>query len=245
MPKTEIDYSNTIFYKISCKCEDNNELYVGHTTNFVQRKASHKNNCNNPKTSNSSVKLYKTIRECGGWHNWNMEIIAFRNCADSRDARKTEQEYYEKLGATLNSIQPLPPAKIQTGTMITNNPHSVRIDYECDTCDYVTSRKSDYTKHLTTTTHNRVTSGYTNDPKTHKCICGKNFKHRQGLWKHKKSCNFNSPTQTRSTNDDKYDTLLNTIVLLVNENREFKQLLVDQNAKMMEMAENMGCNNQE
>ena len=32
-------------------------------------------------------------------------------------------------------------------------------------------------------------------------------------------------------------------MMLVNENREFKQLLIDQNAKMMEMAGNMGGNN--
>ena len=127
--------------------------------------------------------------------------------------------------------------------MITNKSQSVRIEYNCEPCDYVTSSKSDYNKHLNTAKHKRVTRGDTNDPKTHKCICGKDFKHRQGLWKHKKNCNLDSPSQTPSTNDDKYDMLSNTILLLVNENREFKQLLIDQNAKMMEMAGNMGGNN--
>jgi len=37
--------------------------------------------------------------------------------------------------------------------------------------------------------------------------------------------------------------LSSTIMILVNENREFKQLLVEQNAKMMEMAGNMGGHN--
>ena len=127
--------------------------------------------------------------------------------------------------------------------MITNKSQSVRIEYNCEPCDYVTSSKSDYNKHLNTAKHKRVTHGDKNDPKTHKCICGKDFKHRQGLWKHKKNCNLDSPSQTPSTNDDKYDMLSNTILLLVNENREFKQLLIDQNAKMMEMAGNMGGNN--
>ena len=45
MPKTDIDYSNTIIYKITCKDPTVNEVYVGHTTNFVQRKYSHKQNC--------------------------------------------------------------------------------------------------------------------------------------------------------------------------------------------------------
>jgi len=129
------------------------------------------------------------------------------------------------------------------GPMITNKSQTVRIEYNCEPCDYVTSSKSDYNKHLNTAKHKRVTRGDTNDPKTHKCICGKDFKHRQGLWKHKKNCNLDSPAQTPSTNDDKYDMLSNTIMILVNENREFKQLLVDQNAKMMEMAGNIGGNN--
>ena len=34
MPKQDIDYSNTIFYKISCKDENIKELYIGHTTNY-------------------------------------------------------------------------------------------------------------------------------------------------------------------------------------------------------------------
>jgi uncharacterized C2H2 Zn-finger protein len=129
------------------------------------------------------------------------------------------------------------------GQMITNKSQTVRIEYNCESCDYVTSSKSDYNKHLNTAKHKRVTRGDKNDPKTHKCICGKDFKHRQGLWKHKKNCNLDSPDQTPSTNNDKYDMLSNTILLLVNENREFKQLLIDQNAKMMEMAGNIGGNN--
>ena len=42
-----------------------------------------------------------------------MEIIAFHNCADSYEAHKKEQEYFEQLGATLNSIDPLPKPKIK------------------------------------------------------------------------------------------------------------------------------------
>ena len=38
MPKNEIDYSNTIIYKITCLDPNITDVYVGHTTNFVQRK---------------------------------------------------------------------------------------------------------------------------------------------------------------------------------------------------------------
>jgi hypothetical protein len=113
MPKVEIDYSNTIFYKIFCKDTTIKDLYVGLTTNFVQRKHAHKQSCKNEKALNHKCKLYNAIRKAGGWDNWQMEIIAFHNCADSYEARKKEQGYFEALGATLNSIDPFPKPKIK------------------------------------------------------------------------------------------------------------------------------------
>ena len=112
MPKTDIDYSNTIIYKIFCKDSDITDIYVGHTTNFVQRKYAHKQGCINEKSSNYQYKLYKTIRDTGGWKNWKMEIINFFNCKDHYEARIKEQEYFNLLNATLNSIEPLPKTKI-------------------------------------------------------------------------------------------------------------------------------------
>jgi predicted GIY-YIG superfamily endonuclease len=48
MPRKAMDYSKTIIYKI--QHEDNEELvYVGHTTNFIKRKNGHKSRCNNEK----------------------------------------------------------------------------------------------------------------------------------------------------------------------------------------------------
>ena len=104
MPKVCIDYSNTIFYKIYCKDTNVKELYVGHTTNFVQRKHCHKQTCNNEKNDNHNLKVYKCIRANGGWNNWKMEIIGFRECYDQHEARKIEQDFFESLNATLNSV---------------------------------------------------------------------------------------------------------------------------------------------
>ena len=94
MPKIKIDYSNTIFYKICCK--DVADLYIGHTTNFVQRKHSHKQGCTNIKSSTYNCRLYTFIRNNGGWDNWHMEIIAFHECNDLMSAKKYEQYYFEK-----------------------------------------------------------------------------------------------------------------------------------------------------
>jgi len=111
MPKTDIDYSNTIIYKITCRDETICDVYVGHTTNFVQRKHAHKQSCINPTSLNYKLKLYQVIRSNGGWNNWKMEIINFFECKDHYEARKKEQEYFISLNATLNSIEPLPKPK--------------------------------------------------------------------------------------------------------------------------------------
>ena len=47
MPKVEIDYSQTIIYKICCKDPNITDIYIGHTSNFIQRKHNHKTNCCN------------------------------------------------------------------------------------------------------------------------------------------------------------------------------------------------------
>jgi hypothetical protein len=132
MPKVEIDYSNTIIYKITCKDSNVTDVYVGHTTNFIQRKHTHKQACINDKSSSYNCKLYKVIRNNGGWDNWNMEIVNFFNCNDHYEARKKEQEYFELLHATLNSIEPMPkPKSIPEKIIKQNIPKQI---YYCDVC---------------------------------------------------------------------------------------------------------------
>ena len=42
MPRKEIDYSKTVIYKIVCNDLNVKDVYVGHTTDFTKRKATHK-----------------------------------------------------------------------------------------------------------------------------------------------------------------------------------------------------------
>ena len=42
MPRKEINYSKTIFYRLVCNDVNISECYVGHTTNFIKRKQLHK-----------------------------------------------------------------------------------------------------------------------------------------------------------------------------------------------------------
>ena len=132
MPKLEIDYSNTIIYQIKCKDPTIKDLYIGHTTNFVQRKHAHKNNCTNTKTEQYKCKLYEFIRNNGGWSNWKMEIINFFNCRDHYEARQKEQEYFISLHATLNSVDPMPKPKTKK-LVIKTKP--TKKTFYCETCD--------------------------------------------------------------------------------------------------------------
>jgi hypothetical protein len=151
MPKTEIDYSNTIFYKIHCKNPDVKDVYIGHTTNFVQRKSAHKRSCTHEKSANYNCKVYNIIREYGGWNNWKMEIIAFHECADHYTARKIEQQYFEKYNATLNSIEPLPKPKVIPPKNAIIKPEK-QILY-CETCDVYCQSKLAHDNHNKTNKH--------------------------------------------------------------------------------------------
>jgi uncharacterized C2H2 Zn-finger protein len=146
MPKVEIDYSNTIIYKITCNDPSMTDVYVGHTTNFVQRKHAHKQSCNNDKSSNHNCKLYKVIRNNGGWQNWIMEIVNFFNCHDHYEARKKEQEYFVLLNATLNSIEPMPKPK-EKKDVIKCKPEP---NPTCDVCNKIFANDKLYEEHLQT-----------------------------------------------------------------------------------------------
>jgi hypothetical protein len=152
MPRVEIDYSNTIIYKIYCKDNNVTDLYVGHTINFVQRKHAHKQGCNNAKSANYSCKLYNTIRQHGCWSNWTMEIIAFYNCIDLSDARKKEQEHFILLNATLNSIEPFPEPKCVPALNI--NPEMIKSKHFCETCKFSCFNTLDiFNAHFNNTKH--------------------------------------------------------------------------------------------
>ena len=105
MPRKDIDYSKCIIYKIVCNDFDVKDLYVGHTTDLVKRRSQHKATCNSPK---SSLKIYKTIRENGGWENWTVVVIErFETCKDSEEARTRERYWFDELNACMNSIKPM------------------------------------------------------------------------------------------------------------------------------------------
>ena len=66
--------------------------------------------------------------------------------------------------------------------------------YICNFCDYFTDKKSQYERHVLTLKHKRLTDTYqkssVGSTSYFMCNCGKEYKHKQSLFTHKKKCNF-------------------------------------------------------
>jgi len=107
MPKIQSDYSNTIIYKICCNDVNITDIYIGHTTNFTQRKHNHKINCCSENASNYNMNVYKFIRKNGGWDNWSMVQIENIFCNNKREALTKERLWIESLKAKLNCNNPI------------------------------------------------------------------------------------------------------------------------------------------
>ena len=105
-PKEQMDYSNTIIYKLCCNEPNIKDIYVGHTTNFAQRKNRHKTCCCNENDKNYNRYVYQFIRDHGGWYNWSMIQIENVDCTTKREAEALEHKWMEDLGATLNTNKP-------------------------------------------------------------------------------------------------------------------------------------------
>ena len=70
------------------------------------------------------------------------------------------------------------------------------------------------------------------------CICGKNYNNRSGLWKHKQKCCYFLSSKTSNVETDVSCSVNadNTILkIILQENKEFKQLLIEQNKLMIEL----------
>jgi hypothetical protein len=252
MPKENIDYSNTIIYKICCKDETIQDLYVGHTTNFIQRKYLHKTACNN---INATAKIYNTIRSNGSWENWDMIEIAKYCCKDSTEARIKEQYHYNELKSTLNSVPPYIDKTLyfcsncnlqcsnpkQYNAHILSNKHIKNINdndndnktskniknFSCIECNFSCLKKGDWNRHIMRPKHIMLTTTNTNDIKNiskNVCdICNKEYKSRNGLWNHKKKCIVNSNV------DNSIQSVLTDrelVLALIKDNNDLKNMLL-------------------
>ena len=140
--------------------------------------------------------------------------------------------------------------------MFTDFTHKKPLKFECIKCAFITSNKKDYSRHLTTAKHKKFTefTSFTpKNPTAFNCdICEKQYKSRMGLWKHKQKCSANKNyiiTQSDElyesnqnedniiSNNEADTTNFETMMELIKQNQEFKELIVEQNKQLIELAQ--------
>jgi hypothetical protein len=103
--------------------------------------------------------------------------------------------------------------------------------YNCKNCDYNTCNKKDFNKHNLTAKHqkNALSTNFNkngildeNIPKIYDCVCGKIYKERSGLWRHKQKCNGSTEKHKQVQQID-----TNLIIELLKQNQELQKSLIE------------------
>ena len=129
--------------------------------------------------------------------------------------------------------------------MSTEKSQENRIVFECKICHYNTSNKYDFKKHIKTNKHKinesaiKSTNLSTNlsqksQTKSLTCKCGKIYKDKSGLWRHKQKCTYEEKYNKEETDSEEENEIVNTneptdkeiIMLLIKENSEFKNMMM-------------------
>ena len=113
-------------------------------------------------------------------------------------------------------------------------------EFCCENCDYYTSNKKDYEKHLLTLKHKRKSKGSVQeDEKSHNymCECGKTCKTHGGIWKHKQKCNYDIDSNNDSINDTAL--LTNLVIEVVKNNNELQKQCVELQKQNQEFQQKM------
>jgi len=162
-------------------------------------------------------------------------------------ARKNEQKILDdkpsqhiqktKLSMTPNVT------KAQNGnTLETKKSQKKCQNYDCVFCDYSTSKKSDYEKHIATRKH-KSCDFYgvmeTCRKKVAVCNCGKTFATRSGFWKHDKKCEAGwkeLDNKMVTETPDAIEKMTKMVLDVVKQNQEFKEVIMEQNKQWMEIS---------
>ena len=103
MPK----YENGVIYKLKHNEDyDDDNIYIGSTTNFKNRKNDHKTSCNNVNHKCYNCPKYQYIRDNGGWDQWVMIPIEQYSCYNKKELTTRERYHIDILRPALNKAIP-------------------------------------------------------------------------------------------------------------------------------------------
>jgi hypothetical protein len=182
--------------------------------------------------------------------------ISKYNCKDKTEARIKEQYHYEELNSTLNSCPPYVNKKLKCNTTksyeshincslhkkkvveqnitISDEPKNVS-KFFGESCDYSTTRKSQYERHIITDKHQILTNvnlSYSKNCVNYECSCGKVYKHASSLCAHKKNCGSQNNTIDISNNEFVSDKEI--VMMVLNQNNELQTQMIEQQTQMIE-----------
>ncbi len=149
--------------------------------------------------------------------------------------------------------------------MVYENSQKFSTKFYCEKCDYYANRKSDLNKHFNSKKHNDTLKFSNDTPKfSINCECGKVYKFHSGFYRHKKICkyvssnciisldnsnnnnnssNINNINQDENTSYLKDDEYKSMFLKLLDENKEFKNMLIKQQNQIGELIPKVGNNN--
>ena len=106
--------------------------------------------------------------------------------------------------------------------------------YECKICDFNTSNKKDYNRHLGTAKHIFLMNPNEKNPKKpqkyYKCNCGKEYKHSSSLCAHRKKCFGNIHADNNSSVDPSLNdlkTMTGMMIELFKNNNDFQKQVLE------------------
>tara|TARA_Y100000996_G_C22426189_1_gene603613 strand:+ start:61 stop:945 length:885 start_codon:yes stop_codon:yes gene_type:complete len=119
----------------------------------------------------------------------------------------------------------------------------------CEPCSFSTNNKADYVRHCKTNKHFlrcKKNDGLEDNKKTQKnalpftCECGKKYKFHSGLCKHKKICIIDEKKNEKKDDNNMNNDYKDIIVKLLEENKEFKSVLINQQKQIGELIPKIG-----
>ena len=117
--------------------------------------------------------------------------------------------------------------------MITKNTLKNSLNFECKNCNFNTCKQNDYKRHLLTVKHKRLQnndkSGVEN--KKYICECGREYKYRQGLYNHRKTCKGEKKENIIIQSENK-DEMKQLVFKLISENQELKNTVLQENKEL-------------
>jgi hypothetical protein len=121
--------------------------------------------------------------------------------------------------------------------MATEKTHKNNSQYICDFCDFNTTNKNDYNRHILTVKHSRNKNATLSNNEILKKTdiylcknCNKQYHDRTGLWRHKSKCNLGITVQdvdNSSNKDDIIQLLLKQNSELIKEQSDIKQIILE------------------